>query len=142
MSTTDATNADEVGAITDVLHRYAFAIDDQRWDELRTIFTSECRADYGQFGTFDSSDAVADWMGDAHVGLISHHAISNIAVEVDGDRATARSYVTVSIVHAATDRLMRTGGEYRDVMVRIDGHWQICERRYRTIWQDGTLSSS
>ncbi|HEY3485808.1 MAG TPA: nuclear transport factor 2 family protein [Ilumatobacteraceae bacterium] len=134
---------DDHVAITQLLHRYAFTIDDQTWDDLLDIFTDSCRADYGQFGSFDSSQAVTDWMRDAHVGLKSHHAIANVTADVDGDRATARSYVTVTILTTTeTPSMLRTGGEYRDVLTRVDGRWRIAERDYRTIWQEGSLTGS
>ena len=130
-------------AITELLHRYAFTIDDQTWDDLLDIFTDECVADYGQFGTFTTAQAVTDWMRQAHIGLKSHHAIANVTTDVEDDRATARSYVTVTIL-TTTDSpaMLRTGGEYRDVLQRVDGCWRIAERSYRTIRQDGSLTGS
>ena len=133
---------DDHVAITELLNRYAFTIDDQTWDDLLDVFTDSCRADYGQFGTFDTAQAVADWMRGAHVGLTSHHALANISVKVDGERATARSYVTVTILASAASSMLRTGGEYRDVLTRVDGRWRIAERTYRTVWQDGSLAGS
>ena len=129
-------------AITQLLHRYAFTIDDQTWDDLLDIFADTCRADYGQFGSFDTAQAVTDWMREAHVGLRSHHAIANVSVEVvDPERATARSYVTVTILTTGdSPSMLRTGGEYRDVLTRVDGRWRIAERAYRTIWQEGSLT--
>jgi len=134
---------DDQVAIAKLLHRYAFTIDDQTWDDLLDIFTDPCRADYGQFGSFDTAQAVTDWMRDAHVGLRSQHAIANVSAQVDGDRATARSYVTVTILTTAdAPSMLRTGGEYRDVLARLDGRWRIAERTYRTIWEEGSLTGS
>jgi hypothetical protein len=133
--------SDDRTAIADLLHAYAFAIDDQAWERLLDVFAERCTADYGQFGSFESAQAVHDWMRDAHVGLTSQHAMANIVIDVDGDHATARSYVTVTIVRTDTpSAMLRTGGEYRDRLARVDGSWRISERAYRTVWQDGSLA--
>ncbi|MGD9996832.1 MAG: nuclear transport factor 2 family protein [Ilumatobacteraceae bacterium] len=132
---------DDRTQIADLLHSYAFAIDDQDWGRLLDVFSDRCTADYGRFGCFESAQAVHDWMRDAHVGLTSHHALANVVIELRGDDASARSYVTVTIQRTDDpSTMLRTGGEYRDRLSRVDGRWRISEREYRTVWQDGSLA--
>jgi ketosteroid isomerase-like protein len=127
------TLADQV-AITTVLHRYAFAIDDKDWQGLRDVFSVDCTADYGPFGRFEGIDAVVAWLAPVHVGLTTQHAMSNIVAQVTGRTATARSYVTVSL-QPDDGPLLRVGGGYSDLLRQVDGQWRIAERVYSTIWQ-------
>lgn len=55
------------------------------------------------------------------------HLISNISIHVDGDRATGRSCL---VYYHTRDRETRIKsiGEYRDVLRKVDGHWLIVER--------------
>lgn len=61
----------------------------------------------------------------------THHAVSNLAVEVDAGTgtATARSYVTV--FQALPDFPLQpvAAGRYRDRFRVADGHWRFTERR-------------
>ena len=67
-------------------------------------------AEYEGIGTWESADAITDFMVDAHAEMgHTMHRISNIAIDVDddGDRAVARSYVD-GILMAPTDRAAST----------------------------------
>lgn len=59
----------------------------------------------------------------------THHAVTNLAVEVDGDTAVAGSYLTIS--QALPDFPLQTiaTGRYRDAFTRRDGRWRFTERR-------------
>jgi ketosteroid isomerase-like protein len=57
------------------------------------------------------------------------------AIEVDGDRAYARSYCleTLRFHNGATHRLV---GAYEDELRRVDGTWRFRERKYRVLVGD------
>ncbi|HEX4225523.1 MAG TPA: nuclear transport factor 2 family protein, partial [Pseudonocardiaceae bacterium] len=60
----------------------------------------------------------------------TQHVTTNIAIDVDGDQATATSYVTV--FQAVTDLLALqpiASGRYRDTFTRHNGQWRFVERR-------------
>jgi len=79
-----------------VLVRYATGIDRRDWDLFRSCFASDCLAEYEGIGTWESADAITDFMVTAHAGMgHTMHRISNIAIDVhgDGDRAVARCSV-------------------------------------------------
>ncbi|MFH8224464.1 nuclear transport factor 2 family protein [Streptomyces sp. NPDC018057] len=63
----------------------------------------------------------------------THHATSNVAVEVDGEAgtATARAYVTV--FQSLPDFPLQpvAAGRYQDRFERRDGEWRFAERRVR-----------
>ena len=97
--------------ISDLLVRYATGIDRHDWPLFRTVFTDDCQLDYGEIGAWDGVDAVTEFMELAHAGVQTLHRMSNQAIEVDGDKAEARTYVDVVMVgqhvRRERDRLLR-----------------------------------
>ena len=63
----------------------------------------------------------------------TNHMMSNFAIEVEGDHASATSYVHVVLVIAEDPLMWIDGvGQYADELVRADDGWRIRERRYST----------
>jgi uncharacterized protein (TIGR02246 family) len=56
------------------------------------------------------------------------HLLSNIKVDVDGDRATGYSRWTVLSRNEKSEPYVRLSGRYDDVFVREDGHWKFQSR--------------
>ena len=117
--------------IADVLIEYATGIDSRDWALFRSCFTDDCVADYGDaVGRFEGVDALTAFMIDSHADM-GHtlHRISNISVAVDGDVATARSYVDAVLL--APDGLTGVNpiGFYDDDLTCEDGKWRIRRRQ-------------
>jgi hypothetical protein len=55
--------------IAEVLVRYATGIDRRDWDLFRSCFAAECLAEYEGIGTWESADAITDFMVSAHAGM-------------------------------------------------------------------------
>ncbi|CAM3470249.1 nuclear transport factor 2 family protein [Occultella aeris] len=71
---------------------------------------------------------------------MGQHLLHNTAIEVDGDRATARSEYTMT-THARTEtegkaRRVQGGGWYSDEMLRTDAGWRITRRTANAKWID------
>ena len=81
-------------AISDVLIRFATGIDRRDWPLFRTVFTDDCRVQMGDYGSFDGVDAIAEFEEASHAQA-GHtlHRLTNQVISVNGDRASARSYV-------------------------------------------------
>ena len=126
--------ADHRRSIQDVLIRYATAIDERDWELLGTCFTEDVAADYGDLGSWTSRAELASFMDLAHLGFgASQHMMSTFAIEVDGDRATARSYVhAVLVLREDPATWYDAVGRYRDRLVLTDDGWRIDDRQYRT----------
>ena len=64
----------------------------------------------------------------------TYHRLSNFVIAVDGDRATARSYVNAVLMLQPDDSTnwVDALGHYDDVFVRTQGGWRIRERLSRT----------
>lgn len=119
--------------IIDVLVRYATGIDSKRWALFRTCFTDDVHADYGvDVVVCDGADALTTWMEATHRDMpATNHMMTNFVVEVDGDHATATTYVHVVLVlDAARSRSVDAVGTYHDRLVRTAEGWRISDRRF------------
>lgn len=59
----------------------------------------------------------------------TQHVTTNLAIEVDGDAATASSYVTVFQQLPGFPLAPVASGRYRDTFTRHNGQWRFTERR-------------
>ena len=125
----------EVDLIEQLLARYATAIDTRDWALLRTCFTDDVAADYGDIGGWTTAEGITSFMEDAHAGFgATNHMLTNMAIDVEssGARATSRCYV-----HAVLTLLEDPGtwfdtvGQYDDVLVRTSDGWRIAQRTFR-----------
>jgi 3-phenylpropionate/cinnamic acid dioxygenase small subunit len=117
--------------ITDVLIRYATGIDFKDWALLRTCWTDDVDADYGEVGQYSGVDAITGFMEQMHQGMgPTYHRLSNFAIAVEGDRATARSYVFAHL-QALPDNptsWVEALGHYDDELIRTSEGWRIAKR--------------
>ncbi|MGE2728676.1 nuclear transport factor 2 family protein [Mycolicibacterium vaccae] len=128
------TGASDRQDVREVLIRYATGIDRRDWMLFRTVFTEDCDLDYGEIGAWQGVDAVVDFMTASHE-LAGHtlHRITNEAIEVDGDTATARAYVDALILSPDNTAGVNAAGFYDDELVRTDEGWRIRRRRFTTV---------
>ncbi|KHO20184.1 polyketide cyclase [Mycolicibacterium setense] len=120
--------------IVDVLIRYATGIDRRDWPLFRTAFTDDCVLDYGDIGCWTGVDAVTEFMDQSHA-MAGHtmHRLSNHAIAVDGDTATARTYVDALIMAQDNTSGVNAVGFYDDELVRTAGGWRIARRRFTPV---------
>ena len=119
--------------ITDALLAYARGADRIDLDLIRSVFHPGATADYGDM-FHGTGEGFADFIGEVHPPMQTHtHHLSNIAIQVDGDRAGSECYVvmrgrTVGEDDAVHDTV--SYGRYVDEWQRRDGEWRISHRRY------------
>ena len=121
--------------IAAVLVRYATGIDRRDWPLFRTVFTDDCELDYAVvIGTWKGVDAVTDFMEKTHE-LAGHtlHRLSNQVIEVDGDKAVARTYVDALIMVGDEGAGVNGVGFYDDEIVRTPDGWRIARRRFTNV---------
>ena len=125
-------------AINDLLTRYACAVDDRDWETVRSVFTEDAVLDYTVFrGPRGSAAEVAEWTAKALQAIdASQHFITNVRVRIDGDEATAESYVYSPLALAGGAGVMHTGGSYSDRLRRTADGWRIAERVASLTWSD------
>ena len=128
------TETDPRQDISDVLVRYATGIDRRDWPLFRTVFTDDCRVDYGEIGVWNGVDAVTDFMEQTHA-MAGHtmHRLTNQAITVDGDKASSRTYVDAVIMFGDNQRGVNALGFYDDDIVRTADGWRIAVRRFTQV---------
>jgi 3-phenylpropionate/cinnamic acid dioxygenase small subunit len=128
------TERDDRQDISDLLVRYATGIDRRDWPLFRTVFTDDCELDYGEIGSWHGADAVTDFMDQVHA-LAGHtlHRLTNHAITVDGDNATARTYIDGLIMAGDNSSGVNAIGFYDDEIVRTGQGWRIARRRYTQV---------
>lgn len=112
------------------LYGVARAMDERDWTALDDILTADATADLGM-GEVRGRDAIVvfirSFLDDCGP---TQHLLGNLVVDVDGDRARSRCYV--SDMHKGMGErahlTFSTLGEYHDEWQRIDGRWWMVHR--------------
>jgi len=120
--------------ISELLVRYATGIDRRDWALFRTVFTDDCELDYGEIGRWHGVDEVTDFMDKTHA-MAGHtlHRLSNEVITVDGDEASARTYVDAVIMFGDNQAGVNAWGFYDDDIVRTSDGWRIARRRFTQV---------
>ncbi|GFG86485.1 nuclear transport factor 2 family protein [Mycolicibacter algericus] len=129
MTDQEAAKAD----ITDVLLRYATAIDTKDWELFRTCFTDDADADYGEIGQWSDATSLTEFMAVTHEPMSdTKHMLHNMVIDlVDDHHATAVTYVhTVQALAADPKQWVDAVGQYRDDLVSTSEGWRIARRRF------------
>ncbi|MFJ2028678.1 nuclear transport factor 2 family protein [Streptosporangium sp. NPDC087985] len=123
--------------IYELLARYLRAADRGDVEGLRVCYLPGAREEHG--GVFDGS--AEDYVHGiaaalSHPRRLTSHAMTNVLIEVDGDRARAESYVTVFARVRTADGKgdSVTGLRIIDNLEKVDGRWGIRLRRLRWDW--------
>jgi hypothetical protein len=115
-------------AITEVLYRYCHAVDRIDPELGSQIWHPDGLAHYE--GIFDGTGQdFIDFVFESHRQAdATSHQLTNVLIELDGDRATSESYVHACVRAGGNDIILR--GRYSDTWSRRAGEWRIDERRY------------
>ena len=130
--------------IGDLLTRYTVALDRKDWRLLDTCFTPDAHVDYTQSGGIKGSyPEVRRWLEKA-LGLfaMTQHFIGNSSVEIDGDAASARTYVINPMGMRQPDgslHIFTVGAYYNDKLVCTGEGWRIAERVEEQAYLQGAL---
>jgi hypothetical protein len=120
-------------AITEVLYRYCRALDRMDRDLADAVWHPGGTADYGP--TFRGpASGLLDVMWAGHAKLLGHsHQVTNVLIEVDGERAASEAYVTGilwDLTETGTLAQLVAVGRYLDRWSRRDGRWAIDHRQF------------
>jgi ketosteroid isomerase-like protein len=124
-------SADDVLAVTALIHAYAERIDAGDLDGVAALFADATWRSPGRAEPLRGAAAVRR----AYDGVILYdgapstkHVVTNVVVEVTGDNATARSYFTV--LQARPDLPLQPiiAGRYHDAFARVAGVWRFTDR--------------
>jgi hypothetical protein len=121
-------------AITEVIYTYCRALDRMDLELAHTVWHPDGTADYGASMFQGTGAGFIDWVWVQHAAMFGHsHQITNILIDVDGDRAGSEAYVTAALRlpsdgEQAVEIVSR--GRYVDTWSRRDGRWAIDHRRF------------
>ncbi len=137
-------NFDDYNEIVRRRYEYAFSIDTRDWDLHRSIFTDQIEMDFSSYsGTAGSKLAADDWVAGLKPlfsGLdASHHVMTNPMVDIDGDRAELRMYMSAEhfLQNDAGSFDFTIGGYYHDRLLRTESGWRICAVTLKVFWSRG-----
>jgi 3-phenylpropionate/cinnamic acid dioxygenase small subunit len=122
--------------IHELLARYARGVDTRDWDTWRAVFTPEATVDYSSAGVpVGRRDEVGAWL---EAGLesvpMTQHFISNIEIDLDGDRARARAMFFNPMHLPGMDQQSYCGGYYHHDLVRTPDGWRSERLVEENVW--------
>jgi 3-phenylpropionate/cinnamic acid dioxygenase small subunit len=120
--------------VTDLLVRYATAIDCRDWALLRTCFTEDCDADYGAIGRWRGADEITAWMASTHDPLgPTMHRITNVTLAQEPGLVRTRCYVHGVVVLPDRSAAVHAFGWYDDEVVATPVGWRVARRRFTPV---------
>jgi hypothetical protein len=116
-------------AIRELFSEYCFRMDEFRFAELGALFTAdgEWIAPYAR--ARGPAEIAALMARNIPAEPRRKHFIMNSLIEVDGDRAKARTSYLVVLKAVGAGLMPSVAGTYEDVLVRTPGGWRFRERR-------------
>lgn len=125
-----ATLADKM-AIQEQIRTYCRAVDRLDIPLGHQVFHADSHADYGASYYQGPGRGVIDLICQHHHGLLSHsHQVTNVLIEVDGERAGSESYISGTMRMMQGEKLMQIGvwARYLDSWEKRGGRWGIVRR--------------
>ena len=112
--------------IQELLTRYARGLDTKDWDLWRSVFVPDAVMDYSSAGIpVGKRDEIAAMFEQAFVAIPwAQHFITNVEVDLDGDRAKVRAYFYNPMQLPGKDEQSACGGTYEHDMVRTADGWK------------------
>jgi hypothetical protein len=117
-------------AIADLIYRYCRSVDRLDIALGHSIWHEDGVADYGAVYQ-GPGRGVIDFICAQHRNTLHHsHQVSNVLIEVDGDRGGSESYVTATlrVMNGEQVRQITVWGRYIDSWSRRAGRWGLDKR--------------
>lgn len=134
--------------ITELMHRYAWAIDELDMDALDTVFTPDAHLDYSSNpgGFAGSLPEVKEWLrASLSFFTVRQHSMANTLIEFTGtDSARAKTMVHNPMgarTRQGPAHMFTIGARYDDDLVRTAPGWRIARRVETLLFLDGRLPS-
>ena len=134
----------DISDIKKLKSTYCLLVDCGNWNELEDLWTEEAVCDYGFFGRFDGKTEIMDKFFRSIVNEVSTfnaHMIHNDIINIDGDNATGKWYLTAHTLIQPDNQAVWAHAFYDDKFIRVDGQWKIAainvKFRYFTPFEQG-----
>ncbi len=134
--------------IADLIVRYTRAVDERRWDDLTTVFTSDAFVDYTVFGgTAGNVTETLEFLAGAMPRFSkTQHMLGLPEIRLDGDRATAVTPCHNPMVMGRGEKsqIMVCSLWYHHELIRTPEGWRIArlreERNFMTMLPAGDIT--
>ncbi|MGZ4694215.1 MAG: nuclear transport factor 2 family protein [Acidimicrobiales bacterium] len=122
--------------IHELLARYARGVDSKDWELWKSVFTPDATLDYSSAGAaVGTRDEVAAWLEQGlSVVPMTQHFITNIEVDLDGDRAMVRAMFYNPMQLPGMDEQSYCGGYYTHELVRTPAGWKSEHLVEENVW--------
>lgn len=122
----------EARAIEQLMIRYVDRIDANDPVGAAACFAPDGVGDY--WGRYEGREAIAERLAGIldQFSATSHH-LSNVGCRIDGDRATALSYVYAFHRYRDTNEPFHVWGRWVDELVKLDGQWLFAQREVHLV---------
>ena len=130
--------------IQDLMSRYARMVDMREWERMDQVFAPGATIDYRSTGGVAGPyEKTLEWLDRAlEPWPLNLHFITNLSVELDGDRASSRCYFHAPMGRAGalgSQLVITNAGYYDDELVRTDAGWRIQARHCEQTMMIGQL---
>ena len=117
--------------ITELIHRYCFALDRGTVEDVMALFAPECAVSLIPGRTFEERGTVEGFYSKLirHRMSLVRHTVHNLVIELNGDLASAKSYWDVK--GDLQGQAVVLGGYYEDQVKKREGKWLFSERQIR-----------
>ena len=121
--------------IQEQLARYARGVDRRDWDLWKSVFTDDAWIDYSSAGAaVGTRDEVAEWFAANFTLPWAQHVISNVEIELAGDRARVIATFFNPMQITGMDTPSACGGYYHHDFVRTPQGWKSERLVEENVW--------
>ncbi|RPA57442.1 nuclear transport factor 2 family protein [Gordonia oryzae] len=121
----------DAAAITALKYRYLRALDTKDWDTFADTLTDDVTGEYGDSLSFTTRDELVGFMRTSvGPGVITEHHVSHPEIEVSGDVAHGRWYLSDRVIVPDFEFMLIGAAFYDDTYRRTGRGWRICATGY------------
>ena len=116
-------------AIRSACAEYVRGIDSRDMDRVLSAWHEDATFDLGEYGACNGHDEIRHFFAELMWPNYTetHHAQVNLAIDVEDDRATGYSDVTIQMV-TGDGALQMSAATFEDIFERRDGVWKLARR--------------
>ncbi len=121
--------AEDIAVITKMVADYNHMIDSGQAEAWADLFTADGQFDPGLMPAISGREALVEFAGGLPVMIPgARHHITNLSVDVQGDRATATAYLQLWTKGEDGKAALAMTGIYTDELVRTADGWRFSKR--------------
>ncbi|MDR2862345.1 MAG: nuclear transport factor 2 family protein [Puniceicoccales bacterium] len=125
--------------IMTVLSRVGRYGDEKKWEEHQRLFTDKITVDFGHVKPpeITSSQAIKEWAYRAYKGVNTLHLLTNMDVQVNGDKAVVASSGLSRHKRIDTKEFWNIYSFYEHELIRTPEGWKVTRLKMVPIFQEG-----